>query len=171
MSAIEWKNFISILIANKVFRWNTPEYTSSQILIDDASTWTITICFDNNTTTEIHGANGEGSKTECALHAVWDTFLTCHEIDDIKKLIPNCKEQKVHLCGCGLPGNLLIEELDFSVRTYYALKEFGIDCLIDLLSKTPDEIMRIKGIGPKSFCEITDTLSQIGGSLGENETT
>lgn len=164
LSAVEWSNFVSVLIANKVFLWNTPEYTNTPISIDDASSWTITICLDNNTT-EIHGANSEGSKTECALHAVWDAFLTCHDIDEIRKLIPNCKEQKVNLRGCVLPGNLPIEELDFSVRIYYALKGFGVDCLADLVSKTSDEIMNIKGIGPKSYREIADKLSRIGVSL------
>ena len=58
--------------------------------------------------------------------------------------------------------NLMIEELDLSVRSYNCLKRGGIQTVLELTAKTEDEMIKIKNLGKKSLKEIKDKLAGIG---------
>jgi DNA-directed RNA polymerase sigma subunit (sigma70/sigma32) len=61
-----------------------------------------------------------------------------------------------------------IEELDFSTRTYNALKRAKINTLDDLISHTVEELSRIRNLGRKSLKEICMKLYEIGYSLKDD---
>jgi DNA-directed RNA polymerase alpha subunit len=58
-----------------------------------------------------------------------------------------------------------LEELDFSVRTYNCLRRAGINTLGEIVSKTSDELAKIRNLGSKSLNEIVMTLEKHGFSL------
>lgn len=58
--------------------------------------------------------------------------------------------------------NLMIEELDLSVRSYNCLKRGGIQTVLELTAKTEDEMIKMKNLGKKSLKEIKDKLAGIG---------
>ena len=47
--------------------------------------------------------------------------------------------------------NKTIEELEFSVRSFNCLKRAGINTVGDLISKSPEEMMRVRNLGKKSL--------------------
>ncbi|HOM31949.1 MAG TPA: DNA-directed RNA polymerase subunit alpha [Bacilli bacterium] len=55
-----------------------------------------------------------------------------------------------------------IEELDISVRSYNCLKRAGIQTVLELTSKTEEEILKVRALGKKSFKEIKDKLKELG---------
>jgi DNA-directed RNA polymerase subunit alpha len=55
-----------------------------------------------------------------------------------------------------------IEDLEISVRSYNCLKRAGINTLSELVSKSEEEILKVKNLGKKSFKEIKDTLAARG---------
>lgn len=55
-----------------------------------------------------------------------------------------------------------IEELDISVRSYNCLKRAGIQTVLELASKTEDEVLKLRSLGKKSFKEIKDKLKELG---------
>lgn len=57
---------------------------------------------------------------------------------------------------------ILIENCDFSVRTYTCLKRHGIDSLSQLSKLSYNEIINIRNLGRKSVGEIIDKLSEYG---------
>jgi DNA-directed RNA polymerase alpha subunit len=58
-----------------------------------------------------------------------------------------------------------LEELDFSVRTYNCLRRAGINTLGEIVSKTSDELAKIRNLGRHSLNEIVMTLEKYGFSL------
>jgi len=62
-----------------------------------------------------------------------------------------------------------IEELDFSVRSYNCLKKSGINTLRDLISYSPEEVIKIKNLGKKSLDEIKEKINKYGFTLGEKK--
>jgi len=61
-----------------------------------------------------------------------------------------------------------IEELDFSVRTYNALKRRGINSLASILALTHEELLNIRNVNVRSLREITDKLDEMKLTLREN---
>ena len=57
---------------------------------------------------------------------------------------------------------LMIEDLDLSVRSYNCLKRAGIQTVDELTQKTEDEMMRVRNLGKKSLKEVKDKLSELG---------
>ncbi|MDI9510914.1 MAG: DNA-directed RNA polymerase subunit alpha [Bacillota bacterium] len=55
-----------------------------------------------------------------------------------------------------------IEEIDISVRSYNCLKRAGIQTVLELASKTEEEILKVRALGKKSFKEIKDKLKELG---------
>jgi len=55
-----------------------------------------------------------------------------------------------------------IEELDISVRSYNCLKRAGIQTVLELASKTEEEILKVRALGKNSFKEIKDKLKELG---------
>ena len=53
---------------------------------------------------------------------------------------------------------MMIEDLDLSVRSYNCLKRAGIQTVDELTQKTEDEMMRVRNLGKKSLKEVKDKL-------------
>lgn len=53
---------------------------------------------------------------------------------------------------------MTIEELDLSVRSYNCLKRAGINTVLELASKTEDEMMKVRNLGRKSLEEVKAKL-------------
>ncbi len=58
-----------------------------------------------------------------------------------------------------------IEELELSVRSSNCLKRAGINSVGELVSKTEDDLMKVRNLGKKSLQEIKDKLDEIDLSL------
>ena len=58
--------------------------------------------------------------------------------------------------------NMVIEDLDLSVRSYNCLKRAGIQTVEELTQKTEDEMMRVRNLGKKSLKEVKDKLAALG---------
>ena len=71
--------------------------------------------------------------------------------------------------GTKNPGEMTIEELDLSVRSYNCLKRAGINFVSDLAQKTEDEMMKVRNLGRKSLDEVKKKLIDIGVSMREEE--
>ena len=57
---------------------------------------------------------------------------------------------------------MLIEELELSVRSYNCLKRAGIATVEDLANKTEADMMKVRNLGKKSFDEVTNKLHSLG---------
>ena len=57
---------------------------------------------------------------------------------------------------------MMIEDLDLSVRSYKCLKRAGIQTVDELTQKTEDEMMRVRNLGKKSLKEVKDKLIELG---------
>lgn len=57
---------------------------------------------------------------------------------------------------------MMIEDLDLSVRSYNCLKRAGIQTVDELTQKTEDEMMRVRNLGKKSLKEVRDKLIELG---------
>ena len=64
---------------------------------------------------------------------------------------------------------LTIEELDLSVRSFNCLKRANINTVEDLISKTEDEMMKVRNLGRKSLEEVINKLAMMGLSLADEE--
>lgn len=64
---------------------------------------------------------------------------------------------------------MTIEELDLSVRSFNCLKRAGINTVEDLISRTEDDMMKVRNLGRKSLEEVINKLSAMGLSLASEE--
>ena len=64
---------------------------------------------------------------------------------------------------------LTIEELDLSVRSFNCLKRANINTVEDLISKTEDEMMKVRNLGRKSLEEVINKLAMMGLSLASDD--
>ena len=64
---------------------------------------------------------------------------------------------------------LTIEELDLSVRSFNCLKRANINTVEDLISKTEDEMMKVRNLGRKSLEEVINKLAMMGLSLSTED--
>lgn len=64
---------------------------------------------------------------------------------------------------------MTIEELDFSVRSFNCLKRAGINTVEDLISKSEDDMMKVRNLGRKSLEEVINKLQSLGLSLRDEE--
>ena len=65
--------------------------------------------------------------------------------------------------------DMTIEELDLSVRSFNCLKRANINTVADLISKTEDEMMKVRNLGRKSLEEVIGKLEAMGLSLADDE--
>ena len=63
---------------------------------------------------------------------------------------------------------MTIEELDLSVRSFNCLKRAGINTVEDLISKTEDEMMKVRNLGKKSLEEVINKLHSLGYELSQD---
>lgn len=59
---------------------------------------------------------------------------------------------------------MTIEELDLSVRSYNCLKRAGINTVQELITKTEEDMMKVRNLGRKSLEEVQEKLEEL--SLG-----
>ena len=64
---------------------------------------------------------------------------------------------------------MTIEELDLSVRSFNCLKRANINTVEDLISKTEDEMMKVRNLGRKSLEEVIHKLDMMGLTLASEE--
>lgn len=62
-----------------------------------------------------------------------------------------------------------IEELELSVRSFNCLKRAGINTVADLISRSEDEMMKVRNLGRKSFEEVRDKLKSMGFDLNSDD--
>lgn len=65
--------------------------------------------------------------------------------------------------------DMSIEELELSVRSFNCLKRAGINSVQELVAKTPDEMMKVRNLGKKSFDEVKEKLQSLGFDLYSEE--
>ena len=65
--------------------------------------------------------------------------------------------------------DMTLEELDLSVRSFNCLKRANINTVADLISKTEDEMMKVRNLGRKSLEEVIGKLEAMGLSLADEE--
>ena len=65
--------------------------------------------------------------------------------------------------------DMTIEELDLSVRSFNCLKRANINTVAGLISKTEDEMMKVRNLGRKSLEEVIGKLEAMGLSLADEE--
>ena len=58
--------------------------------------------------------------------------------------------------------DMMIEELDLSVRSNNCLKRAGISTVMELTQKSEDEMMKVRNLGKKSLKEVKEKLASIG---------
>ena len=64
---------------------------------------------------------------------------------------------------------MTIEELDLSVRSFNCLKRAGINTVEDLISKSEEEMMKVRNLGKKSLEEVINKLKSLGFDLTSND--
>jgi DNA-directed RNA polymerase subunit alpha len=64
---------------------------------------------------------------------------------------------------------MTIEELDLSVRSYNCLKRAGINTVEELITRTEEDMMKVRNLGRKSLEEVVQKLKSLGLSLAPNE--
>ena len=64
---------------------------------------------------------------------------------------------------------MTIEELDLSVRSFNCLKRAGIDTVEDLISRTEEDMIKVRNLGRKSLEEVIQKLHSLGLELKKSE--
>ncbi len=64
---------------------------------------------------------------------------------------------------------MTIEELDMSVRSFNCLKRAGINTVEDLVSKSEDDMMKVRNLGKKSLEEVMQKLDAFGLKLKQDD--
>ena len=65
--------------------------------------------------------------------------------------------------------SMTIDELDLSVRSFNCLKRANINTVADLISKTGEEMMKVRNMGKKSLDEVQKKLEMMGLSLASED--
>ena len=64
---------------------------------------------------------------------------------------------------------MTIEELDLSVRSFNCLKRANINNVEDLISRTGEDMMKVRNVGRKSLEEVQNKLAMMGLSLASDD--
>lgn len=81
------------------------------------------------------------------------------EVDPLEEREEEDREQRLEM---------MIEDLDLSVRSYNCLKRAGINTVGELVRKTEEEMMKVRNLGKKSFEEVERKLGELGFSLSKS---
>ena len=65
--------------------------------------------------------------------------------------------------------SMTIDELDLSVRSFNCLKRANINTVADLISKTDEDMMKVRNMGKKSLDEVQKKLEMMGLSLASED--
>ena len=74
--------------------------------------------------------------------------------------VPNSPDTKL---------SMTIDELDLSVRSFNCLKRANINTVADLISKTGEDMMKVRNMGKKSLDEVQKKLEMMGLSLASED--
>lgn len=88
--------------------------------------------------------------------------LTNGQVDDIV-LAENPEDERARLLDRS------IEDLELSVRSFNCLKRAGINTIGELVSRTPDDMIRVRNLGRKSLEEVEQKLGGLGLALKVSE--
>ena len=77
------------------------------------------------------------------------------------KYVGYCKRDKIL--------EMTIEDLDLSVRSFNCLKRASIDTVGDLVSRTEDDMIKVRNLGRKSLEEVIQKLHSLGLALKQVE--
>lgn len=64
---------------------------------------------------------------------------------------------------------MVIEDLDLSVRSFNCLKRAGINTVEDLINRSEEDMMKVRNLGRKSLEEVINKLSALGLSLKKED--
>ncbi len=64
---------------------------------------------------------------------------------------------------------MTIDELDLSVRSYNCLKRAGINTVEDLISKSEEDMMKVRNLGRKSLDEVVEKIRSLGFELRKED--
>lgn len=99
-------------------------------------------------------------------------YRVLHDLDSrivpLKAIIQYCLREEIKNRFTDRK-NVLIEDLDFSVRTYNCLKRAGINTLDELGSMTRAEIEKVRNLGRKSVEEVVDKLMSLNIDIADND--
>ena len=123
---------------------------------------------------------GETEKYDCLNMEIWTNgsitpqkalALAAKILIDHLDIVSGISEEVLNMEDVMLEGKaeqqsmgqqLMIEDLDLSVRSYNCLKRAGIQTVDELTQKTEDEMMRVRNLGKKSLKEVKDKLIELG---------
>lgn len=89
-------------------------------------------------------------------------FMGLSEKNSDLEIMPDAPEEKISQVG-----EMTIEELELSVRSYNCLKRAGISTVSELTQKSSSEMMKVRNLGKKSLDEVLDKLKEMGLSLSD----
>jgi len=110
------------------------------------------------------------------LRAHVDLFQALEEEIVEDKKLPTHKEELVMISAQKQEApqkghhDILIKDLEFSVRSRNCLKKAGIQSLGELVNKKVSELLEIKNFGKKSLKEVREKLSQFSLGLPDDDT-
>ena len=96
-----------------------------------------------------------------------DHFSLFTDLSDVAGRGPIVKEKEETSNNDVL--DMTIEELDLSVRSFNCLKRANINTVGDLISKTQDEMIKVRNLGRKSLEEVEHKLAMMGLSLASDD--
>lgn len=64
---------------------------------------------------------------------------------------------------------MIVEDLDLSVRSYNCLKRAGIHTVEDLIKKSESDMLKVRNLGQKSLEEVVKKLDDLGLALRNND--
>jgi DNA-directed RNA polymerase subunit alpha len=102
----------------------------------------------------------EGSRTEEFVEEVEEVETPSFQ-NTVLQPAPENDEQRIL--------NTTIEDLDLSVRSFNCLKRAGISVVGDLVSRTEDDMMKVRNLGRKSLEEVKKKLEEYGLSFKADE--
>jgi len=91
------------------------------------------------------------------LHEYMQIFMGLTEqVGDMEIMVNKVEEEKDKIL------DMLIEELDLSVRSYNCLKRANINTVGELITKSEDDMMKVRNLGKKSLEEVDEKLNSLG---------
>ena len=98
------------------------------------------------------------------LHDYLKIFMGLTEkVNDVEIMVNKVEEERDKLL------DMSIEELDLSVRSYNCLKRANVNTVGELITKTEDDMMKVRNLGKKSLEEVDEKLNSLGLSLKKHD--
>jgi len=92
-------------------------------------------------------------------------FMNLNSSGSVHRVVTETSQPEIS----GTNLEMSIDDLDLSVRSYNCLKRAGVNTVSDLVSKTEDEMMKVRNLGRKSLEEVVQKLESMGLSLKKED--